>query len=695
MISSCDRFKVLFEPVKIGPHTAKNRFFQAPHGCGVGHTSPSILAGIRRMKAEGGWAVVATEQAEIHSSSDTTPYLGLRNWDERDLPALAAIAASIKQHDALAALELSHSGLNSSNMSMREPGLAPNTIQTVETIPGIPAPFHARGMDLDDVRQLRTWHREAAIRGLQAGFDILYVFAAQLLSLPGQFISRHYNLRSDDYGGTLENRVRLLRELVEDTLEVAAGKAAVAVRLTIDDLLIGSGNDQPDLAAAFELLGELPDLWDVTINGWQSDMAGTSRFDIDPQTLSLLRLVRTMTTKPLVSVRYFESLEDMVRHVSDGLVDFVGFARQSIADPYFPRKIQFDQTHTIRRCIKCNFCVAGDLSNGGVQCTQNPTFGEEWRRGWHPEQVPTATGEGRFLIVGAGPAGLECARVLGLRGHGVTLVERQKRLGGSVSQIADLPNMSNWREVIAYREHALAELTNVKIETELDLTSDAILGADIENIVVATGSVWRKDCDGRRLSKKPDFSSSAIVLTPDDFSSFAELCKCSVLVFDDDHYVMGGLIAEHLRDAGHQVGVATPAAEVSAWTHFTMEQPFVQKRLLNLGVQLFPHRYLNSVTEHGATLECVFTGRENFVSADVVVIVAGRRPRNELFNKLQANQDGLARAGVASLAAIGDAYVPAHTAQAVRAGFRYAVEFGTSPAEAAFGRDVIDPTRER
>ncbi len=168
------RYDVLFEPVRIGPVTAKNRFYQVPHCNGMGYRDPSAMAAMRGVKAEGGWAVVCTEQCEIHPSSEITPFVELRLWDERDVPALARMADAVHAHGALAGMELAYNGPNGSNFYSREVPLGPSHLPIATFTYD---PVQARAMDKADIADLRRWHRTAALRSKSAGFDIVYVYA--------------------------------------------------------------------------------------------------------------------------------------------------------------------------------------------------------------------------------------------------------------------------------------------------------------------------------------------------------------------------------------------------------------------------------------------------------------------------------------------------------------------------------------
>src|SRR5262245_32438707 len=264
-------------------------------------------------------------------------------------------------------------------------------------------------MDKADIRNLRRWQADAAKRAVRAGFDIVYVYAGHGY-LPAQFLSRRLNQRSDEYGGSLENRARLLKEMILDTREAIGPDTALAVRLMVDESLgpggITSGREGRQV---LELLGELPDLWDVQLGHYSVD-ARSSRFAKEGAQEPYVAFVKKITRKPAVGVGRFTSPDTMVSQIKRGILDFIGAARPSIADPFLPKKIEEGRSEDIRECIGCNVCIASDYYGVPLRCTQNPTMGEEWRRGWHPEVIaPKASGE-TVLIVGAGTAGLGCDR---------------------------------------------------------------------------------------------------------------------------------------------------------------------------------------------------------------------------------------------------------------------------------------------
>jgi len=675
------RYDILFEPVQIGPVRTRNRFYQVPHCNGMGHVHPSAMARMRGIKAEGGWGVVCTEECEISPLSEFSPYIEARLWDERDIPALALMCEAVHQHGSLAGIELAFNGYSAPNRYSREIPWAPSNTP----VRGYD-PVQARAMSRADIQQLRAMHRAAALRARDAGFDIIYVYARHDLSVPFHFLTPRNNRRTDEYGGVLENRVRLLRELIEDTRDAVGDRCAVAVRLAVDEQMAGGLCREGEGAEVFSMLADLPDLWDVNVADWSNDSV-TARFASEGYQEAFLLGLKSLTCKPVVGVGRFTSPDTMASMVRRGVLDLIGAARPSIADPFLPKKIEEGRAEEIRECIGCNVCVSGDHTSTPLRCTQNPTMGEEWRRGWHPEAVKRADEPGRALVVGAGPAGLECARILGARGMDVALVDSQRTLGGRVALEARLPGLASWARVIDYRLDALSRLASVEVYRESPLQAQDVLDFAAEHVFIATGSRWRRDGLGRALRWVLPGLECLPVLTPDDLMA-GVLPPSPVLLFDDDHYYMGSVLAEHLVARGLDVIFVTPAADVAAWTHNTLEQHRIQRRLLELNVTIIPSHTLVSGMPEGVLAGCVYTARTSFIPAASLVLVTSREPEQALFQALNNAPEQSLAAGISTLTLIGDCMAPGTIAAAVYSGHRMAREFD-APADSLFLRREI------
>ena len=668
------RYDILFEPVRIGPVIAPNRFYQVPHCTGMGHRYPRSEAALRGIKAEGGWGVVSTQETEIHPTSDVSPSNQARLWDERGVSALRLTAEAIHAHGSLAAVELVHNGLHANNRYSRMPVLAPSS-----AVVDSDDPLQARAMDKADIAEFRRWHRDAALLARDIGFDIVYVYAGHDLTLLQHFLLKRYNHRTDEYGGSFENRLRLFREVLADTKEAVGDKCAIAVRLAVDELMGEDGlsydREGRDIVAA---LADEPDLWDVNLSDWSND-SQTSRFSEEGFQEPYISFVKSMTTKPVVGVGRYTSPDTMARIIGKGVLDFIGAARPSISDPFLPNKIRDGRIDDIRECIGCNICIVGDRTRVPIRCTQNPTMGEEWRRGWHPEVIPALEHKGPYLVVGGGPAGLEAARALAERGAEVVLAEAGAEWGGRVSQESRLPGLAVWARVRDWRLGQLHRSPNARIYLDSRLSAADILEYGIPHVVLATGAAWRDDGVGREHRTPLPFLAGNRVLTPDDLmtkGAAAIEAPGPVVIFDDDRFYMASVLAELLARTGRKTVFVTPAPIVAPWTEYTLEQTRIQHRLIDLEVEIVPLHRLAGMTADSLRVECVYSKRSREIDCGTLVAVTSRLPNDRLWTDLSDCKESWSDKGLTSVTRIGDCLVPGIIAAACYSGHEFARSAG-------------------
>ncbi len=660
------RYDILFEPVKLGPKTAKNRFYQPPHCNGMGELRPNMHAAMREMKAEGGWAVINTEHCSVHPASDLLGESVQTLWDDDDVAWLALMCDKVHEYGALAGVQLAFACNWNPNRVSREIPMGPVDRPCTQY-----DPQYTRAMDKQDILNVVRWWRQSAERARRAGIDVINV-DVNFSQVAFQFLSPRNN-RTDEYGGSLENRARLLKQLIEASREGTKGECAISVRIIVDEILGDKGlQAETDGRECIEYLAEEPDLWDVVVGLWDYD-SRTSRFAPEAAHEAKIAFVKKVTTKPVVGVGRFTSPDTMVGQIKRGVMDMIGATRPSIADPFLPKKIEEGRGEDIRECIGCNICVSGHYTISPIRCTQNPTMGEEWRKGWHPEKIPAKKSEDSVLIVGAGPAGLECARALGQRGYQVHLAEAGRELGGRVAREARLPSLAEWGRVRDWRVGQIEKLSNIEVYRESKLTAEDVKGFGFNRVVIATGSRWTKDGYGRSNYYTVPGAMDAHVFTPDDIMG-GTIPEGPVVIFDDDHYYIGGLLAELLRAKGRKVTIVTPAAEVSAWTYNTMELRYIARRLGDAGVEMVTHHNLVEVKKGEVGLVHVHTEKLSRLEAASVVMVTMRAPEASLYRELIADQDGLKAAGIRSVDRIGDCLSPGAIAHAVYAGHRFARE---------------------
>lgn len=660
------RYDILFEPVRIGPVTAPNRFYQTPHALGTGNQMPHTRAAMREVRAEGGWGVVNTGYCSIHPSCDDAPLPYCRLWDDEDIPVHALMVDAVHRHGALAGVELWHSGNGTANRFTRVTPMTVSGVSYSASDANYMSLTQSRPMDRRDIRDFRRWYVEAARRAKSAGFDIIYVYAGMGYG-PYQFLLPWMNQRTDEYGGSLENRVRLTREIIEDMKEAVGETCAVAVRFSSDDLLKIPGETLPSEAhEIISMLADVPDLWDVKSADWTVETA-SARFSEQGAQEPWNGFVRPLTSKPVVGVGRFTSPDEMVSQVKRGVLDLIGAARPTIADPFLPRKVNEGREDEIRECIGCNICVSSYHAGVPVRCTQNPTMGEEWRRGWHPESIPPGDPDKSVLIVGAGPAGLECARALGQRGFAVTLAEAGEELGGRVTVESKLPGLATWARVRDYRTNLIQAMGNVDIYRGSPVSAQDVIDFGCDHVVIATGARWTRQILDKNAYPAGEFEGDA-VYTPDDILSGAEP-EGPVVIYDFDHYYMGSCLAELLRQRGKEVTIVTPANAVSAWTVMNNELWDIRRRITELGVGTAFEQRVTRFSDGMVHLASVHRGGEaRTIDCGSLLVVGVRARKDSLYQELASDPDRTTDAGISSVRSIGDCRAPGAIVHAVYSG---------------------------
>ncbi|MFT5896313.1 MAG: dimethylamine/trimethylamine dehydrogenase, partial [bacterium] len=374
-----------------------------------------------------------------------------------------------------------------------------------------------------------------------------------------------------------------------------------------------------------------------------------------------------------------------------GILDLVGAARPSIADPFLPNKIFEGRIDDIRECIGCNICIIGDNTNVPMRCTQNPVVGEEWRRGWHPERVERLVTVEHHLVIGGGPAGLEAARALGQRGATVTMAEAGDTWGGRVTLESALPGLGAWARVRDWRLHQLRQMPNVNMYLQSELSASDILEYDIPHIVIATGSSWRRDGVGRANRRPLSFLSGDNVITPDDLMQRGVSCLSDegpVIIFDDDRFYMASVLAEMIAQAGFETVYVSPSPVVAAWTEQTLEQGRIQKRLIQLGVKLVLSHNLSHKDSNTLALACCYSGNITHIPCKNLVTATSRIPTNQLWHELSSMNSTWKDAGVKTVQQIGDCVAPGIIATAVQNGYAYAQAAGATHVQVLKREDI-------
>jgi dimethylamine/trimethylamine dehydrogenase len=687
---------ILFEPIGIGPKTLKNRFWVTTHCAGPGSERPGTQAHFRGMRAEGGWGAVFTEYCSVHPEADEYAYTCARLWDEGDVINLGQMTEKLHEHGALAGVQLWYSGIHALNMESREVPRGPSELPT-NMFPE--RTVYGAEMDEDDIKAVINMYVEAGKRAERAGFDILEVSGGDS-TIPVQFLDGRYNHRTDGYGGSFENRARFYVELMT-ALKRACGGSAVTNRFEVDTLLGPDGIHACDEGIRFvELLHKegVCDGWSVKIGDYEEwgEDAGASRFRKSNWMGPFVKGVKGIVGDiPVLTNGRFTNPDDMVAVIKSGQCDIIGVARPAIADPFLPTKIDEGRVDDIRECIGCNMCVSKFNQVGHIQCTQNATVMEEYRRGWHPEKFETTKDPCSVLVVGGGPAGMECARVLGMRGYDVHLRDAETELGGHWKNASRYPRCEEWARVIAYREIQLEKLKNVEVHLGVGkMTADDVLNYGADKVVLATGAHWTTDGVGPETHEPIAGADASLphCLTPEQVMAGKEVGQ-RVVVLDGEGHFTGISMAELMVDQGKDVTIVTNLSEVAAYCAFTLEMQNNKRMMYEKKIAQYMNHWGHSIEpgkfrmfylyRHSADLTAPVKGgfarRQSTetleLECDSVILVTMRRSNSELYKALKARKSEWAKNGVQAVYRIGDCHAPRQCLNAIFDGHRLAREF--------------------
>lgn len=643
-------FPTLFSPLRIGTLELRNRLVLGGHGTRFvdwhEHHVVERQAHYFAERAKGGVAAIIQGSAMVHPTGLATGGVN-EIWSDASIPSYRMLADAVHAHGTAMIGQLSHLGRQGHTFGAQRELWAPSAIPD----PASRVVPHA--MTRQDIRVLIDAYRSAAARFLSANFDGIEVYLAHGYLLC-EFLSRFSNTRDDEYGGPLENRIRLPLEVLRAVREEVGPDVPVGIRVSADEF-------SPDGLVVDETAEIVQRLLDAVridyVSVTQSNYASIETMIPD---MSFPRApyahyaatIRGVTQGiPVLTVARIVTPERCESLLADGTADAICLVRPLIADPEFPNKAREGHRDRIRECISCNVgCRGGPHRGMPIACLVNPVVGHE--RDWGIGKLPPTERPRRVLVVGGGPAGLKTAETAASRGHTVTLIEAQEQLGGQVlTAAAAMPYRDEFANSVRHLESELAHL-GVAIERgrKVDASTVAALAPDV--VVVATGSVPSRP-------RLPGDGADRIVTAQD--AILHGVTGRQVVVLDSGEADWKALTtAERLAADGHDVTLVSPVpigAEIDAFS-----RPPLLRRLRHAGVRFVEHHAATAVHLDRVTVREGFTGEEYDLAADAVVAAWYGVAQDALFHEL-------AELGI-EVHAVGDCLAPRRAIDAIWDGFR-------------------------
>jgi 2,4-dienoyl-CoA reductase-like NADH-dependent reductase (Old Yellow Enzyme family) len=638
-------FPRLFSPLHIGPVTARNRIIFGAHFTmfsepartwGEPGFHGARLARYVEDRARGGAGVIIVGQTQVHP---TTAYQMLNNaaaWDAAAVPHFREVTASIRAHGALAFIQLAHNGGVNFGAWSKLPVWAPSDVVDSTEAPKV--------LEHHEIKELVEYFARSARHAVGGGFDGIEIHGAHGY-LIHEFLSPRSNKRTDEYGGSLENRMRFAVEVLQAVRTAAGGSVAVGMRLVGDEEVHASNGLTPDdaaeIAARLEALG-LVDFLNVSVG------------------ISGIGMVRPLYAPHLLGVYAARTVKQAVRAVpvfavhriltpgeAEGILqrdeaDGVTLVRALIADPEWPDKARRDAASTIRWCTGCNQGCYGNLTQGlPITCVTNPAVGRDATLGLGT--LTPAPRAKHVVVVGGGPAGLEAAWVAAARGHRVTLLERSAQLGGKIRLAQLLPGRAEIADFADWRAAECAR-RGVTIRLGREATVDSILALRPEAVIVATGGRATKVGSSKFFPMPVVGSEQAFVVDHEAAVAAPEQLGKRIVIFDAVGHIEAIGLGELLASMHREVTVITPLPLPVNLDRETMG--YALPRAVQAGMHWRPNTALAAIGDHEVTLIDVLSRRfEQNDNIDSVVIRTNGLPNDALYFALQGKLPEVVRVG--------------------------------------------------
>lgn len=636
-------YKYLFTPLKLGPLTLKNRIVFAGHTNGfvdpVTFLPNERTTGYFEERARGGASLIVLPLSSVDEKADYYPMAAFALWTDDIIPGIKKITDAAHKFDCKVIGGPGHSGGHSMcNVTLDEVSRDASQLPASE-YPGL----ISKEMSKEEIIEVEDKFAAASVRLIKGGVDGIEMLFGHG-KLLWNFFSTITNKRTDEYGGTFDNRCRFVLEVIDKVKRAIGNQVPLGIRLQAISLEPGGTtiDDAVELAKVLEATGKV-DYIALVLSTYRSIQFEGNNFyaNFEPGWGGeFSRKIKAAVKLPVSICSKINDPGVADNMIAEGKCDYVYLCRAMIADPHFPRKALEGREDDIRPCIYCNQGCYGRANNrnmNGLRCTVNPTAGEEYRWGsWTFGKSPQRK---KVLVVGAGPAGLQCALTSAERGHDVVIYERENELGGQVRLIKKLPSMTLPQTFIDYLERQ-AQKAGVKVKLGVELNSnniDEVLAKEKPNVVViATGARPCKDGTAGALCEPILGWDRKTVYTYEDVLLGEAKLGDKILIIDDFSDRKSPGLAELLATQGKQVEIITSRSCItdpllSIW----FDAPFMMAKLDELGVKITPYTWVKEITEKGATCYNVFTGREYEIELDNIIMVTTKYSNTELHGLLR------------------------------------------------------------
>ncbi len=632
----------LLSPLKIGSTEVRNRVMQTAHVKMYSQNGINTQRDVdyQVARAKGGAGLLITGNRLVHPTS-TTGYQRFPWAFLKDAVATnQRLTTAVHEHGAKIFEQLNHFGGNATSDSADD-------IRVLWGPSNVKSPAYGempKAMEREDIQELVDWWAHCAELSREGGFDGTEVHIAHSYLLH-QFFSPLYNKRTDEYGGSLENRLRLAREVIDAIRGKVGDDWTVGIRLNLHDFMPG-GLDVDDAIAAAQHLQEhcKIDFINVSAAGYHNiHMAIQPSDEPDGYLVEMTSRVKAVANVPVFTVGGIKDPQLGEEIIASGKADMVAMTRALIADPELPNKAMEGRVDEIIHCIRGNQGCIGRIFKGlPVSCTVNPSTGREGRFG----DLPPAENPGRWVVIGGGAAGMKAAETLGKRGHDVVLLEQTDDLGGQLRLIVKTPGRHMWNAVTRDLKVQM-NLAGVDVRRSTEATPELLRELNPDGIIVATGALPSRSgfsSVNPMVAALPGTDQDNVFTVWDAIEGTKTIGKRVVMLDDDGSRTAAGA-AEVLLDRGHEVHVVTRWNQLFPFTAGGLDMATLYGRMFQKGLTYQVNQWASGIDGTAVSVFNLYTGEpEATVEADAIV-VTGATPDDALYFQLKDEFDNVQRVG--------------------------------------------------